>query len=445
MRHLLTIALVLYIGLSFTQAQDDRSYSLQEAIDYAINNSPDVRQAQIDIADAEQRVIEMRSIGIPQAKFTSDYTHWIKLPITILPEEFGIDPMTGMPNPNFNNEVAFGVKNNFGANLEVSSLLFDGSYFTGLKAAKFYINQVNQQLKSKQDEIKNNVRDAYLPAIVINENQKILDKNITNLEKMLFETKELYKAGFVEQLDIDRLELSIANLKAEKESLDHQKDLVLNYLKFQMGYPQEQAIDVTDDLKTLLTIPEQEDLEGPVDYNSRSEYAVVQSGITLNELNIQRYKDGYLPQLVAFGSYGVNWQGDTFKDGTWNDNALIGLQLNVPIFDGFQKKAQIERARLQLESVKNRKKILENAIELQVANARVAYKNALQRVDDRKKNVELAQKIYDTTQIKYKEGVGSSLEINQAEQGLYQAQANLINAQYELLVAKLDLDKAIGN
>ncbi len=443
MRRLIFILLSILI-VENTEGQNSRAFTLEEAIEYALNNNIEIKDAQISVEDADQRVIETRAMGIPQVNFSTDFKHFLKLPITILPEQFGLNPITGEPNPDFNNEVAFGVKNTFNMGLEFTSLLFDGSYFTGLEAARVYTNQVRLQFESEKAEVRNTVKDAYLPALIIEENQKILDKNISNLEKLLFETQELYKAGFVEQLDVDRLELSLANIKAEKENLESQKELVINYLKYQMGYPMEEDLSVSDDLKTLLTIPTQKDLDGDIDYTQRAEYTVVQSAVNLNELNVKRYKDGYLPQLIAFGSYGVTWQGDNFKDGAWTDNSVVGLQLNVPIFDGFNKKAKVQRANLQLEMVKNRKIRLERAIELQVQNARTSYKNALKRVEDRQKNLDLAQRIYDTSQIKYKEGVGSSLEITQAEQGLFQAQSNLINAKYDLLVAQINLDTALG-
>ncbi|MGB1216327.1 MAG: TolC family protein [Saprospiraceae bacterium] len=439
------LAFLIISAIIQVKAQDSRAFTLQEAIAYAMNNSLDVREAQIGVADADARVVEAKSIGIPQANFSTSFNHFLKLPVTILPDEFGINPATGMVDPNFNPEVTFGVKNQWESKLEVSSLLFDGSYLVGLEAAKRYTNQARLDAASRKREVMNGVRDAYLPALIITENRKIIQKNINNLEKLFFETKELYKAGFVEQLDVDRLELSLANLNTELETLDQQEELILNYLKYQMGYPVKQGIAVADNLDLLLAPATEEDIEGNIDFNNRAEYAVVQSAVELNMLNIKRFKAGYLPQLIAYGSYGVTWQGDNFKNGIWADNSVIGLQLNVPIFDGFDKKAKINRAELQLESVKIRKDKLERAIELQVQNGRADYKNAKKRVEDRQRNLKLAQKIYDTTQIKYKEGVGSSLEISQAEQALFQSQANYTNARYNLLVAKTNLDKALGN
>lgn len=444
MKTIILTFIVTIVSILGLQAQNNRSFSIVEAVEYGLNNSLDIREAQINVTDADQRVIESKSIGIPQANLTMDYKRFLKLPVTVLPDEFGINPMTGMVDPNFDNEVTFGVKNSFSANIEVSSLLFDGSYLVGLQAAKMYTDQVRLQLDAVKDDVAAKVRDAYLPALIIAENRKILEKNIINLDKLLFETKELYKAGFVEQLDIDRLELSKANLQAGMDDLANKEELALNFLKFTMGYPVENDIEIADDLEGLMSIPSDQDLAGGIDYSERIEHTILQSAVALNEMNVKRFRAGYLPQLVAFGSYGVLRQGNKISEGAWSDNSVVGVQLNVPIFDGFNKKAKVERARLQLEIIKNNKAQLENAIEIQVKNARSNYRNAQSRLKDREKNLVLAERIYNTSQIKYKEGVGSSLEITQAEQAMFQAQSNYINAKYELLVAKVELDKALG-
>ncbi|MGK0388205.1 MAG: outer membrane protein [Maribacter sp.] len=437
----LIVTIVSILGL---HAQNNRSFSIHEAVEYGVNNNLDIREAQINVTDADQRVIEAKSMGIPQANLTMDYKRFLKLPVTVLPDEFGMNPTTGMIDPNFNNEVAFGVKNSFNANIEVSSLLFDGSYLVGLQAAKMYTDQASLQLDATRDDVASRVRDAYLPALIIAENRKILEKNIINLDKLLFETKEMYKAGFVEQLDVDRLELSKANLEAEMDNLTNKEELSLNFLKFTMGYPVEDNIEISDNLEGLISLPTDKDLAGEIDYSERIEYTLVQSAVALNEMNVKRFRAGYLPQLIAYGSYGVIRQGNRIREGSWSDNSVVGVRLNVPIFDGFNKKAKVERAKLQLEIIKNSQQKLENAIEIEVKNARSNYRNAQDRLKSREKNLVLAEKIYNTSQIKYKEGIGSSLEISQAEQALFQTQSNYINAKYQLLVAKVELDKSLG-
>jgi len=172
---------------------------------------------------------------------------------------------------------------------------------------------------------------------------------------------------------------------------------------------------------------------------------VVQQSQILQDLNVSYIKSTYYPNLVTFAQYQQTGQsGKIFQDNLWTDLGVVGLSVNVPLYSGGAKKAKLQRAKLDLEKSNNQMRSLERAIWMEVGNARVAYKNAVQRVTDQQKNLDLAQKIYNTTQIKYKEGVGSSLEITQAEQALFQSQQNVIQAKYELLLSKVDLDKALG-
>ncbi len=444
-RSLLLFFLSGWIALS--NAQELKSFSLDEAIRYAFDNSLTLKNAQIGIADAQQQVYENRSIGIPQVSGGVALQRYLAVPVSVLPEGFENlmrDPVTGELPPGFSREVSFLLKNNLTASLNVEAMVFDGTYFVALKASKAYKDFKQKEYASQKRTVQNSVVDAYLPALLITENLKILDKNISNIENLFFETQEMYKAGFVEQLDVDRLELTISNLKTERENLDRQRETAANALKFAIGYPMNQELKITDRIEDLLAETTQEDLTGAINYSSRPEHEVANMSLVLNDLNIKRYKTGYLPSLRAFGSYQHSYLGNSFSDGFWSPTALVGLNLNVPIFDGFQKRSLIERSRLDGEIAKNQIVDLERAISFEVTNARTMFTNAQKRVNSQKKNVELAEKIYETTQIKYREGIGSSLEINQAEQSLFDTQSNYITAMYDLLIAQKELEKALG-
>ena len=269
---------------------------------------------------------------------------------------------------------------------------------------------------------------------------------MANLEKLYTETKALYKEGFIEQLDVDRLQLSIANLKTEKEKLLRQRKSAIDYLKFAISYPVADELIPTDNINSLLEEATEDELSGEIDYNSWPQYQVSETGLILNELNVDVYKKGYLPSLSVFGSYQYGFQGDKWDEtGFWVPVGLVGAQINIPIFDGFDKRAKIQRARLALDIARNQKRELERAIEIEVQNARTNYKNASLQVENQKKNLELAERIYNTTMIKYREGVGSSIEISQAEQSLYSTQQNYTQSLFDLLSAKAALDKALGN
>ena len=317
--------------------------------------------------------------------------------------------------------------------------------FVALEAAREYRRYTLKEFASKQREVKVKVVEAYLPVLLVQENIELLIKNMENLEKLLFETKELYNAGFAEQLDVDRLELSLSNLEVEHENLVRQKELLVGGLKYAIGYPIDETLVVSDDLQDMTAISSSEDLTRQMDYSRRPEFLLLEQAELMNELNIRLNKAGYLPTLRAFGTYQQQYQGDNFSDGFWAPTSFVGLSLNVPIFDGLDKRSKIQRARLNLELVRNQKVDIQRGIDLEVGNARVNYVNAEKRYNNQQKNLELAERIYQTAQIKYREGVGSSLEVTQAEQSLYTTQGNYLQSLYDLLLAKERLSLALGD
>lgn len=438
------------------RGQEPAVFSLEEAINYANENNLSVKNAQIKVADASELIVERRAIGLPQLRGSVGYNYYVDIPTQILPDFLsptiygilfneglvpqvppGLDSGEGVP-------AQFGTKHNITAGLNLSVKAFDASYLTGLKAARMYREYAAQELATKRQDVKYQVINAYLPALLVDENLRILDKNIANLEKLLSETQALFKEGFVEQLDADRLELSLANLRTERESLARQKEVALNALKFALGFPMGQPIEVSENLAALSPDAADSDLTGDVNYGGRQEYNLVRMGEQLNELNVQVNRSAYIPTLDLIGVYQQSMFANQLSEGQWFPTTIVGAQLNVPIFDGLAKKARVQRSKLDLEIVRNQRADLERAISLEVQNARTLYLNAKQRLDNQARSLQLAEKIYQTTQTKYREGVGSSIEISQAEQSLYQTQQLHIQALYDLVQAKIGLDKALG-
>ncbi len=315
-----------------------------------------------------------------------------------------------------------------------------------MKAAEYYRDYVQVQMSVAKQKVQNQVIDAYLPALLLTENLGILDKNIGNIEKLLNETKAIFKAGFAEQLDVDRLELSLSTLQSERLNLVRQQEIVVNALKLAMGKPVAELLTPTDELRKLLGEYAEADMAAELDYMNRPEYVQLIKGRELNTLQIDLYRKPWMPTVSGFVQYQPGWQGGFGDDTKWFfiPAAIAGLSVNVSIWDGGVTKAKRERAIVAVQTIDAQKQLLENAIAFEVENARKQYLNAQERMMNQIKNLDLAQRIYDTTQTKYKAGVGSSFEITQAEQALYTAQQSLIQAQYDLLAAKTAVKKALG-
>lgn len=447
-----TIFIWLNVFLFFTHStwSQVRTFTMQEAIEYALENHNDIKAAMLEVSDASSNIKEYTATGMPKISGNVEMQHFIDIPTSIIPRGSFFEGNPGQnipPNPVEDLEVQFGVKNTVAASLAADVLLFDGSFFVGLQAAKLFREMVSQQTEVTKDALAVNVAKAFLGVLFAYRNAELIERNIENLQSTLDESTQIYLQGFLEKLDIDRLQLSLNNLKLEEEKVISLIDLNKNILKFSMGMPLSENIEVAGVLEDVmmsqydqLTIDQIQST-----YENRSEYLVLQKADALNQLNIKRLQYGYLPVLRGFGNYSQILQGNSISGGRWFPTTIVGLSLQVPIFDGFEKSSKIDRAKIardkHLLDIDN----AEKAISLEVENAKIAVRNALKTVESAEQNQSLAQSIYDTALIKFREGVGSSLEISQAEGDLYTAQGRYIISLYELLSANIDLEKSLGN
>lgn len=420
--------------------------SVKEAQSYAIKNNLNAVNARLRVDSSRQVVKEITAVGLPQVEAKVNYQHYLKLPTSLVPGE-----AFGMPEQDFV-ELTFGTKNNLTAGIDVTQLIFDGTYFLGVRASHLFIERAEKQARATETDIKDKVTRAYYTVLVAKENMNILEQNTKVLDRVLYETTQLYENGFVEKLEVNRLKLSLANLKTRISSAERQYILAKDNLKFQMGLDLSKDIELSDSLDGLTArtdpayLANLELLKNEAT-NRRVEMQLLNTGSAFRELDIRQVKSQYLPKLYGFGSLQANFQNDNFRifSNKWFPTSFLGLELQVPIFDGFRKKRQIAQREIDLKKINNTKELFKESISLQIINAQTSYKNALEQIQHQQETIELAQDLYDVTLFKYKEGLGSSLEVTNAESTLYETQGLYIKALYDLLIAQADLDKALGS
>ncbi len=448
LNRLILLPILIFIS-AYLQAQVP-AFTLQEAIQYARLNHNKVKSDLLKVADADESIKEYTAIGLPKINGNVDYQHYIDIPTSILPAGsfFPGDPDQGIPpNPEEDLAVQFGVKNTLTASVGADLLIFDGSFFVGLRASKVFKELVMKQTEITQEDLGYEVAKAYLGVVVAKENHEILLENIDVIRENYDESAATYEQGFIEKLDLDRLELTLNNLLRQEERVRSMIDVSKNVLKFSMGYPIEDTLTVSETIEDLILTEYEMAQYSTVqpDFMNRADYASMMVGNELNELNIKRLQYRYLPVLRGFGNYSQVLQGNKFADGRWFPTSIVGLTLNVPIFDGMDKKVKIDRAEIERDQHLINIDNLEDAITLEVQNAKIAFDNAKNTLEAAEYSQTLAQKIYDTSLIKYREGVGSSLELTQSERDLYRSQGEYINALYELLIARVELERSLGN
>ncbi len=413
---------------------------LDDCIRYALDNHPEIKVARLQIADAEWQIRENTATGLPQVGVGLNYQYFIQRP--------GIPARAiGIPAPE-DQKVFFNALHSLAPSVSLNQLLFSDSYLTALKAARMYRQYAQLQLVAAQKTVRDRVADAYLPALLLSENLEILSRNIANLEQLLRETQAIAKAGFAEQLDVDRIQLSLSTLRTERDNLERQRAIALDALKMAIGMPLDQPIALSDDVEGLLSRYAESDLAAPIRFTDRPEYNVLLKGQELSLLQGDLYKRSWMPTLVGFAQYQPAWQGGFgLNSNRWFfiPSAIAGVSLTINLWDSGLSRARYERAMISYQSVGVQRSVLERAITLEVETARRQWLSAAERIKNQQANVDLARRIYDATLAKYKAGLSSSFELISSEQQLYAAQQSLLQAQFDLLRAKIALKKALGN
>lgn len=435
------LIVALYCFAHAEAQQQGNAFSLQQAVEYAVKNSPTYINAELDQQSAEHRRNEVGGLGLPQVNGIIDIKDYIELPTSLLPGQFfGAPAGTYVP-------VKFGTKYNGTAGLSASQLLFSSDYIFGLKASKEFINLSRINLTRSKSDLASQVSKAYYNVMINRDRIKLLEANIVRLKKIFEDTKAFNQQGFAELIDVERLEVQYNNLVTEKDKTVKLIGLTETLLKFQMGYKLSEPILLSDSLS--MEIKQFEELSvNKLDISARPDYQLLQAQQKLLDLDVKRLKWGYLPTLAAYGSYQYNAQRQQFDlldpNQKWFKIALIGASLNVNVFDGFQRYNKIQQAKITALKNQNTIKSIEMIAELEATVASISYSNAYSSLLVQKKNMELAQHVYEVAQKKNESGVGSNLEIVTADTSLKEAQTNYYNAVYDMLVAKVDYQKSIG-
>ncbi|WP_224999234.1 TolC family protein [Cesiribacter sp. SM1] len=454
---LLLLLAVLMAGTAVhAQQAPKRVYNLQEAIAHALENNASVKNERINEGIATAQVKETVAEGLPQINVAGNLTYNIQRQVSFLPGDFIGQPGTFVP-------VAFGTPYTSNAGATLSQLIFNGSYFVGLQASKVYKELAAKNLEKAKIEVAEAVALAYYGALVSEERLELLAVNMGRLDTLYRETKAMNENGFAEAIDVQRVQVNLNNLRTEYQNVERSMAINLNVLKFQMGIPVDQEIELAENISDykLEDIAFAED----VPYSQRIEYQQLNINRELARLDIKNTRMQYLPNLSVFANAGYTAGRTTFGEffeptvlrsenengevieqvvDTWNPYAAVGLNLNIPVFDGFLKANTIRRKKLIADQVDIQIQNLENSINLEIEQAQVNLRNSLQSLETQQENIELAQEVFRVSSIKYQEGIGSNLEVIEAENALKTAETNYYQALYNALVARVAYNKATG-
>ena len=437
------ILLILLILTSFSLKSQSQKLSLSECIDLAIENNENLKNSILEEKISKALSNEYLSIGFPQINFDGGIKYNHEVPKSLLDiSRF----MPGVPEGT-EQEVQFGQAYDGRVDLFVNQMIFNGSYFVGLSAAKELVKLSEKMTERNVIDIHESVSKAYYTTLNTKSRVDLVNSNIDRLDALLKQTKSLYENGFVEKLDLDRIQVSFNNLKSEKIKADRLYDLSLAVLKFQIGISVDKKIELieefNEELVTAFTFHLNE-----FDYSKRIEYSILQIDKNLKFYELKNNRSQYLPQVYANYNYGYNTSASQsnifFESDRWKKFGTFGLQVIVPIFDGFLKRSRINQSKFKIEQVENQMLFLERSINLQINQSLAAYQNSKESLKIASENLVLAQDVYFASEKKYAQGVGSNLELIDSNNSLKIAQNQYYNSLYESIISIIDIKKTLG-
>lgn len=461
MKKTLLLIISLLFGAIGISQEHPQSFTLQEAIDYAIENNRQAKNAARDIEAAKQQKWETTATGLPQLNANIAYQNNLKQQVSLLPNEF-FDPYSQIRNldqfydelgapegippiePGFS-EVIFGTKQNVNATATLSQLIFDGSYLVGLQSAKVFL-EISKNAKEKTDlEVRKNVINAYGNVLLAEESVLILEKNIEVLEKNLFETTKIYENGLEEEESVEQLQITLSNLKSNLNNAIRLRGIAYQMFNITLGIDYAAQLELTENLEQLTQKNiSLEALDLDNDVTTTVDYKIAENDTKSKELLLKLEKSKALPTLSAFLNGGYLGFSDEFtffdKEQNWAGFSAFGFNLDIPIFSSGGRSAATQRAKINLEKSKDQLTETEQQLKLQIDTAKSNYKFATEDYENKKQNLALAERIERKNQTKFFEGIGSSFELRQAQTQLYSAQQELLQAMLDVINAKAELE-----
>jgi outer membrane protein len=439
-----SVSFALLFVVSLVNAQQN-SFSLKECIDYAKENNPNLKSARAAITSSEAKVGEILASGFPQINASADLGNNYIIPTSFLPKA-AFDPSA--PPDEFIG-VKFGTTYSGRAIINVDQMIFNGSYFVGLKASKTYTELSRKDLIKSETDIVEAIKKAYYSVLVNKERADLVETNYQRLDSLLAQTKAQYESGFAEKIDVNRVQVQYNNIINTKNNTSIGLAVSYNLLKFQMGLPISSTIELKDDLETIKFQVLDDEFTKDFQYSNRIEYNILEVNKALVELDIKNTNSQYLPSLDFYGNYGASYGTSTFNNflqfgPNWRSLGTFGLRATLPIFDGLRKSKIIQQKKVQLQQLDNSVELTKSQIDLEQEQSMLTFQSSLQTLKTQRENMELSKEVYDVTVIKYQQGVGSNIEVINADADYKEAQTNYYAAMYDALIASVDLEKSYG-
>ncbi|QLE03077.1 TolC family protein [Galbibacter sp. BG1] len=437
---ILTILFITTIGFS---QEKSYSFSLEEAINFALDSSYTAINSRREIAKSIKQKWETTAAGLPQIDGAVDYQNQLKQPVTLIPGEIaGGEPGTFVP-------VVFGTKQNMSLTATLTQLIFDGSYLVGLQAAEVFVEYNENANEKTLLEVRKGVINAYGSVLLTQEGVTILENNLTTLKDNLKETRALFENGFAEEEDVEQLQITTSQVENDLKNSKRLELIAKEMLNLALGIPVDANVYLEDNLESLT----QESIgmaltETEFSFEKNVDYRIARNLIEQRELEVKLEKSKALPSLNGFVNYGTSAFDNEFvfldSQTSWFQSSILGVSMNIPIFSSLQRSARTQQAKIALEQSRTEFVKRTQEINLELDRARANFEFAIENYYTSEENLKLAERIENKNIIKYREGITTSFDLRQAQTQLYTAQREYINSMLDVIETKATLETVLN-
>ena len=431
---------ILFIGLSiFSLHATGQGFTLKQCVEYANKNNGNIINANYDIDIAQKKVDEQKGSILPQVYASGSYINNLKLNTTVLPGDIIGQPGTDVA-------ITMGTQHNASGGVQMSQKIFDPTYSHALRISKLNKEQTEQSLKLTTEEIQYTVSALYYQTLVIEEQMKSLEASVNSLKVTLESTELKRKNGIATQIDVDKIRVSFNNNQSQLRQAELSYKQSLNNMKYYMGMPIDSTI-VLSDATFNINIPVAGSTSDDFSYETRADYQLQKIALSTFETDKKRNKAEYMPSLsfdAFYGTSALRNEFDFFKSGDWYSSSYIGVSLNIPVFDGFQRKSRISQSQLNIEKSKVNIRQFQESIKVELSNSEIEYRNAIDNIQSEKENLDLAEKVFKHTQLEYNQGACTSIELVQSETSFRESQFRYFRGLLNFYIARITLEKSKG-
>jgi len=423
--------MLLVSGIIPLSGQDSTmTLSLDKAIEYALQNNRVIQNARLSSQVAKEKIWETTASGLPQVNASADYNNFLGAQAELRLSESAPPAV-----------IEFNPTSTFKFN--VSQLVFSGSYYVGLQLSKLASQMAEKSSLKTELDVKEQVTRTYYLILISEKMLKIIGANRDNSVVILEKTKNLANAGIIEKTEVSKLSVMVSSVENAQKAVERQLEMAFNMLRFQLGLNAGGKIilvtsldDISQQNKFENILIDTFNIENNTDFNLVS----LQAKMRKSQISLERAS--YLPTLAGYYSYTGKILKPKFDMTPKN---VIGLNLSVPIFSSGLRHSKVSQAKINFNVAENTKELLNQQLTIQEKQLKYNLNNLLEQYQNQKINIETAKEVLDKMNLKFQQGIISTLELTSANNNYLSAQSDYISTLFQLLDAELALRKLNGN